>query len=798
MTKCRRLLILALALPTLTTVAQGQTAFPERDGIVANGSSYALSSARINREFDERIGQPYGLEGLVLVVRSCRPDPEVYLDSALPYYGLASGAGQLRDRAVVLLVCEEPRFVGMFYGANNPYAGRLDQERTTAAMVDHLAAGDFTGAVTAGIDRMARDLAADGGAAPADGARAGLSPSRTGGPVAPPGGGASSAAPTVEPAAPGRDATGSQLPADGRRGNLPKWVWPVVLGVAGLATWRLWRRQNPSRSSAARPQPGPEAALRAKMAELERDLRADSAAFSHLVLAYAELGDEAVVELNRRHVSMLERLAELQRQTEALTSGVVAVAMAEDKEEWSARVGRLLAEADALLEYVHGVAAEAERVAAWLERAPVLLVAARQAITAGRQAYEEQAAGLGLTNGASLFRWVEQIANQAEAALTAGNRISAGRLAEAASSLSDRLVQIAEDLRTVQLAVDAAAARFAAADQYAVASWADVRGNGSEAEESLATAKDQLERIGAAEAAAFGKDLASGLLASLDRVDAEIARARELTSAIVQRFEALEKAKADATVTLADVRAEIAAARGWLAQPAVDADVDTRPTESLDQAAAWVEAAAGAMMGEAPDWPAIVRQLQEARRAVDAALAHGRQQQERMAALQRELATAVTEAEAALSRAERFLAAHAADISAESRAKLEQAQNARRLGRDQERLAMASEDQERAAALRRAIDGLAQATDLATEAYGLMARDFEAEEERRQPHLPRRQWVGPTVPVPMDLPSWGNLLPRGLPGPAMPPRSPGRWGGRPARPPGLPGESSRRGGGRGW
>ncbi len=777
MNKRRRLSLTALITCLWATAALAQSPFPQRDGYVANGSTYALSNARLNREFEERIHRPYGLEGLLLVVTSCLPDPEVYLDRALEHYGLASAPGQLKNRALVLLVCQEPRFVGLYYGADNPYAARLDQDGTTAIVVEHLAAGDFTGALAAGIDRLARDLASGPRLSPAEDVPAGTEGRlpRTG----------------VE-ATPG--AEGAAGSTRGQRG----WLWPVVLAATALAAWIGRRRSRAQTQSGTG---GPvllESDLRAKMSELERELRPGSEAFSRLVLAYGALGDEAVLELNRRHSRMLERLAELQRQCEALTSGVVTAAMADSQEELAARYAPVLAEADALLEYVRGLRNEADRVAAWLDQAPVMLVSSRTAIQRAREACGEQFARLGLPDAAGIFRWVEQLADESEVALTAGDRMTAGRLAEAASALAERLVHAAESLEAAQQAVRRAADRFAAAQEHAPASWSDVRGNGSEAEESLATAKHQLERMGAAQAPEFGKDLASGLAASLDVVEAEIARAEKLAASVAQRFDALEKARADATEALADVRSQVVAARAWLSQPAVDADVDCRPVEALDRTAAQIEAVEAAMQETAPDWPALVRQLQEARRSVDEALAQGRAQQERVFALQRELATAANEAESAISRAERFMEAHAADISAEARAKLEQAQAAHRLGRDEERRANASQDEERVTALRLAIDALAEATDLANSAYQAMVRDFRVAEERREPHRPRWEWAGPTVPLPTPGPSWGRLWRERPSGPVVLPPAPGRWGGqpRPAQPGG--GESSRRGGGRGW
>lgn len=736
-----------------------QSPFPAADGVLANGSTLALSSARINRDFVERIGQPFGLEGLVLAVASCRPDPEVYLDGALPHYGLASRAGQLNDRAIVFLVCQEPRFAGFFYAANNPYAERLDHDRVSTVMTDHLAAGDYTGAITAAIGQVARDLGA------AD--------------VRPTGGVESVGTPPRRSWA-----------EDARTGG-------ALLIASAIGALTLFMRQRRKTQRAKASATGPEAELRTKMAELERVLRRDSPAFSRLVLAYEMLGDEAVLELHRRHEAMLARLAELQRQSEGLTSGVVPAAMAQEPEALAQRYAGPLAEADALLEYARALENEADQVARWIDRAPVLLVEARQALTDARQSYEAQAVQLDLASPAGLFGHLEAIVAAGEAALSAGDRITAGRLAEAGRSAAESVRRLVQQLQAAEERIAAAAERFNAADRYAPASWADIRGNGTEAEASLATARQQLARIAEAESGAFGPDLAGGLLTSLDRVAAEVARATELATAIINRFAALERAKSEVAAMLGEARSELAEAHRWLAEPAVDADVDAKPSETLAQAEALIEHAATALLQPAPDFPAVLRELRQARDLVDAALAEGRDQRTRMAFLQQQLAAAAAEAEEAIGRAEQYYLAHAADIGPAARSRLEAARTQLRKGREEERHAMSHTDADRLTSLRRATDLFAEATDLATEAYELMARDFDAAEAQRQPDLPRPQWAGPMVPVPNVLPELGRLL-RNVPTePVRSPPTPGRWG---SRAPGSwpSGESSRRGGGRGW
>lgn len=745
-----------LLLPVTVTVAQAP--FPERRGVLANGTDLALSESRINRDFAERLAAPYGLDGLVLLSPDCRPDPEVYLDGALVHYGLAAGAGQLADNAVAWLVCLEPRYVGFFYGAGNPYAERFDEAAITQAMVEDLQAENFTGAVTGGFDAVIGQLEAS---ALAEAAAGGGGPGEGGG---------------------GPGSAGAAL---------------LLAGAAGLGGAWWWRRSHRRAAAPAAPKgvPGPLAELQAKVADLSRRLTRDSPALARLVLASESRGDEAILELNRRHLAMVERLAELQRQVEALSAGVVPVALRDDEAAAKARYARPLAEADALLAYMDGLDRAADHTEMLLARAPVLAVEAHKAIAAAREGYVAARPERPLPPVDAALAFPTALVEGAQAHLSAGDRLVAGQMAEDAASLAERIAQAAAGLQAGEEAAGRAADLFERIDDFAEANWADIRGNGSEAEESLDAAAELLGRTVGAPPDAFGQDAAAGCMASLERVFDELVRAQALVEAIGERLANLEQAKAESARQLATVEQDIAAARAWIAQADVDPDVDAAPAAALDRAAGVLAEARAAMAGPTPDWLAILRQIQAADQAADAALALARDQHEQLAARRRQVASARQAAEAAGDRMERFLEAHRGDVGAAAIERADQAREALRAAREAEGRAEQLEDRARAAALQQAGGAFDRAANEAAAAYDQAAADFRRAEAQRTVYIPRPSWIGPTVPIPMNArPTFGGLG-GWLGGPVLRPPRRSSWGGRPS---GGRGFGSRRGGGRGW
>jgi len=738
-------LALALSLAGAGSAAvpvAAQSPFPPRQGLVANGTDMVLSEPRLTAEFQERFA-PHGLEGVIVLVDDCRPDPESYLDLALVHYGLAPHPGGMYDDSVAWLVCREPRFVGFFFAAGNPRADRLDADRATAPMVQALRDGNVTGAFTASFQEVERQLTA-GGAGAGD---AGL----------------------VAAAA--------------------------ALAAAG-GGWLLLRRRRQAAVETG-PVSGAEALrdFERRLAALGQRLKPESQALARLVLAHESMGDEAILDLHRRHQAMVERRTALEQRSEQLRAGIAAGEGT--GEEIDRHLAEPRAELEALEVYVEQLERDADHAEYLEDRAPVLLVAARGAVEAATASYARDAEGLDLPPAAAAVAVAERLADDGEAALTAGQRVSAGRLAEGAQAVAEQVGALPAALRAADEAVGAVALLWPRLESYAESSWSDVRGNGSEAEESLDAAAAMLGRLAEARPEAFGVDVAAGALASLAEVRAEIERAERLVAAVRQRLAFLDRAREEADGALDGVRAALAAARAHLRQPDVDPDVSPAPDARLDAAERELEALRLAMHEPRPDWIAVLRRAHDAARAVDEAAADVRAQQERMDALRRQLAADKSDAEAALDRAERYLASHGGDVGAEGPERVGEARAA--LGEAAERAAAAErwEDAARAEALDRAAEGYRRGTRLADTAYDVMAAAVARAEKARPVYRPRSEWTVPRVPASRGP---GPIIFGGFnTGSGSRPSRGSQWGTRPSgsRSGGRP-SSTRRGGGRGW
>lgn len=763
MTSRAAVLALCAALASMTDLtrgASGQSPFPEKEGLVANGTSMAVSSARLSAEFEERIGGPYALEGLVLVVDDCRPDPEVYLDQALVAYDLAPRAGAMYDDAVAWLVCMEPRFVGFFYASDNPHAGVLDAEDASDAMVSPLRDENFTGAFTASMDVVARQLASTAGGA---------------------------ARPVERPAAATAERDGEGFP------------WPAALaGAAALggAAWWWRRRDGHGGDVATRAGASGQREFERRLGQLATRLTPESGAVARLVLAYESMGDEVILEVHRRHQAMVARLAALQTKADQLKSESAAEDEGEDEDE--SRLREPLQELEALESYVREIEHEADHVESLEANAPVLLVEAREAIAAAREAYGAGAEGFDLPPTDAALSLAVTLADEGEAALTRGSRIEAGRAAEGARDVAAAVGAVTRKLREADAVVDEVALLFPRLERYAESSWADVRGNGSEAEESLDAAVAMLSHMAESEPAAFGPDAAAGFLASLQAVLGEIERARRLTEAVRDRLAFLDRARDQSATSLAALEEEIAAARAWMSQSDVDPDVSALPEDRLAEAESILADTRLAMHGPTPDWIQVMRAINEADRIADAALADARSEREAMVGLRRQVEAARTDAAAALERAERYLAAHGRDVPADAPSRVAAAREA--LTRAEARAAEAErqEDAARAEALRDAVARYGAARQDASAAYDLMAAAVARAESERRSYVPRGSWMGPFVPLPRG-PGPIVIGSRGMFGSEDRPRRKSSWGSRPSGAgSGGRSSSSRRGGGRGW
>lgn len=827
------LLVCLFVLTTFPAPVSAQSPYPEQDGFVANGSDVTLSLPRVQSEFDERLGEPYGVDGIAIIVDNCEPDPELYLDGALQHYGLSFAPGKMYDDSLAWLICSQPRYVGFFYAAGLPWAEEFDRlgaaDMVTQAMAERLAAGNFTGALTVGvgetvdlIEQIQRE-AADAGLGYED---AGLGSGEQV-PLGTSDGGASASEPSAE-----NDSSGSMA------GQL---ATAGALGLGGLWLWRRRRREDESAKAKTKPEAAsspaqsPRAQLEAKMKRLDARLGKGNQALARLVLAYRSIGEEAMLQVSRRHDTMLarkdllrNRLADL---PQAPASGEGGGASPDGQtSQTAAPLSQALAAADAeaeeLLAYVDEIESEADHVEMLEERAAVLTVEARKAIAAAGSGYADLLAQLEVGSPAlpevrNALDVPTALAEEAERVLATGDRITAGRLAEDAATLAVQTIALLDRALATDDRIEAGVLLFERVEAYAEANWADIRGNGSEAEESLEAGLTMLARILAATPADFGADVAAGYMASLERVAAELNRAEQLIQAIGERLERLDRARIGAVDQVEAVRADIQRARTWLADSAVADDVDAEPELELSRAEALLDELVQGMSEAQPDWLAITRNIHTAAGKVEAAMAEARRQDARADALRRHWESARDSAMAALDRALQYLALHRADLPADSASQLEAARAEMLRAEAGAREAEGLVDQARADRLEEAVRAAEAADQAADTAYETMAAAV-AKADRSRDYVPRPDWIGPSVPFPMTgrrsihLPDLFDLGPIKIgtsPGPLIRPSRPSSWGSRP-RPSTRPGgggrvsrpkasggsrpSSSRRGGGRGW
>jgi hypothetical protein len=781
-------LLVVLGGTAATGPSYAQSPYPTRDGFVANGTDLSMSSARLSAEFDERLWSPYGLEGIAIVVDSCEPDPEVYLDGALPHYGLADAAGRQADEALVWLICFTPRYVGFTWAANNPYSAFLDDEAATLPMVAQLQAGNFSGALLDSLDVVVEQV--ERATLPAVARTSVARPD----PIRP----VEAASPRpVEPA------LGVVQNADnGESSRLGQALVPLLLAGGGIGALLLRRRRT-----VKRPAKDPWVALSERIATLREALGQESMSFARLVIASQALGDEAILELHRTHSAMRDEVERVERRSAAARGAARTMESAEAQAELEV----VSAELAAIELYATQLDSRAEHAERLIENAPLMLVDVRKALEKADARLAAAAAHIELPPAAALLRFPTYLADGGEASLTDGDRLTAGRRAEDAASIVERTVGIADRLLDLDQRAQNTGRDFERLEAFALTSWADVEGNGSEAEQSLDAVPVLLERLADTPRERLGSNPMDGYAANLGVIESELDRADRLLASIAERILAIEAARDAVRPLLGELRDELVKAREWLRSPDVDPNVDPSPDVRLDRCSERLAAAERGVSESLPDWPELLRELAAIDLEIDAALADARAQAERVEALTRQSESERTAADGAVNRAHRFATSHSRDVSEAAVGEVDAARVALDLGIAAVARAAVVEDRRRVEALEQAVAHFAAALAAADAAYAAMSADFRRAEESRRPIGPRRDWLSEGFPSWGGSPSvstgsWGSSSRQSSwgsssggsssrsSGGSSSPRSSG--GSSSSRSSG--GSSTRRGGGRGW
>ncbi|MEI6778529.1 MAG: hypothetical protein WCK70_16650 [Chloroflexales bacterium] len=199
---------------------------------------------------------------------------------------------------------------------------------------------------------------------------------------------------------------------------------------------------------------------------------------------------------------------------------------------------------------------------------------------------------------------------------------------------------------------------FDLVDEFAEATWSDIRGNGSEAQAAADRAHQRWERAcqrNTMEAQEF-----HAAKEDLDVAEQELAQAEQLIGAITQRLKDLEQARDTARAMIDEAERSIAA--GWEFVRSNDADVGKAPEVKLQRAANLLERAQSEAQATKPNWLILVQDAQESDQLADAALAGARTEAEEMAKLRQQLAQARQIAAAEVKKITQFAELHRGDI----------------------------------------------------------------------------------------------------------------------------------------
>ena len=504
------LLLAALPSPGAAQTQPPPQAFPARVGVVADATG-TLEARAIGQRFAQALGDPYRIEGLVLVLGDCTDDADRVLDRALVHYGLSPRLGEMADDAMAWLVCRQPDVARFAYAVRNPYAPWLDPVVVEGVMNDALVAGGPGAAVQAGIGAVATALA-----------------------------------PAPRPTAP---SSAPLVAAEAEAVNPPASGLVLLLVVAGalfVGAWLRAARRPPAAAGDWLPRLQD---IAERTAQLAPEITRDAPRLARLVQQCEPLGEPVRLALYRRHESMTRRLGELDRRLVAET-GPLAARGAVDDEAAGVRARReaLFVAFEGLRSYVERLDRERAHAEHLAGHAPETIAAAAEAVQAAVARYEATNATLGddprlaLPDAEHAFALPRAWLARAERRLAEGSHLKAARDAEDAVDLATRAERAARGVAAADARIARAAADLRAAGALAPSALACVRGNGAEAEAVLEGAAAALGAALRAPEAALGADPAAGLAANLLGVEAGLERAGELCDALEARVARLTTA----------------------------------------------------------------------------------------------------------------------------------------------------------------------------------------------------------------------------------------------------------------
>ena len=248
---------------------------------------------------------------------------------------------------------------------------------------------------------------------------------------------------------------------------------------------------------------------------------------------------------------------------------------------------------------------------------------------------------------------------------SSGGLQKAVTLVDSQVALHDSNVQMLARLQTagqeIKAYIEQGAQAFDKVDEYAESSWQDIRGNGTEAQDSADQAyalwqeADHLNSLAPDSPQDF-----DGARQRMDQATAELNRAHELIAAILDRLQHLEESKRTAQAEITTAAQDVVAGQAFVSK--YDPDITPNPADMLKQAAGLVTQAKEEAGKDKPDWIKVVTLARQANDTADKALADARSQEAAMQARKLRLQTVVQQAAASVSRSANYLQAHRPDL----------------------------------------------------------------------------------------------------------------------------------------
>jgi hypothetical protein len=371
----------------------------------------------------------------------------------------------------------------------------------------------------------------------------------------------------------------------------------------------------------------------------------------------------------------------------------------------------------------------------------------REGISVGRSGAEKAAAqGYRIEAGMQAFSRAEDTLRQVAKALERGDLPSAGAFLDQAEAAraegvargggmpalrqnnAERIPAVEQSGQQLDTYIAEGRRTFDIVDEFAESAWSDIRGNGSEAEEAAQRSRALWERAVSRNAMETQDFL--GAQQDLHAAEVEIANARALIDAIIQRLKDLEAARDVARQEISAAQADIE--KGWTFVRSRDADVGKDPEERLTRANALINEALSESQQQRPNWLTIVKRAREANQLADEALAAARSEAEAMDKLREQVGRAQQLATAEVKKLIQFAGTHARDIPRENEAHISRLQEDVQAAYAARQAAEQAVEGARATAFRAALEYYTQLEERAEEIYNQVYTAFQRLEEMRR------------------------------------------------------------------